>query len=166
MTKSSNNCIENEIMQIDDYIINNNNKGALMFIENALKLDDYIRLKEEAFGGVCHRQAAQASLDGSTYVLHVEVDGKTIGMARIIGDGGFVNYLADMIVATEYQGKGIGSAIMERILSFVQSNILDGGQTMIDLAAAKGKEGFYEKYGFKSRPNDREGHGMQLRLKN
>ena len=101
----------------------------------------------------------------AAYTLHVEAKGETIGMARIIGDGGFINYLVDVIVTPSYQGKGVGRAIMERVITFVISNIPKGGRTMIDLSSAKDKEGFYEKFGFVSRPNEKEGAGMQLRLK-
>jgi len=139
----------------------------IIFKENSLPVDDFIRLKREAFGANCNypRDISQASLDGSLYVLHVEVEGKIIGMSRIIGDGGFVNYLADMIVMPEYQNMGVGRMILERMISYVKSSIPEGGRTMIALAAAKGKEGFYEKLGFISRPNKHEGHGMQLKLK-
>ena len=138
----------------------------LIFIENRLKLDDFLRLKEEAFGNEdCHRETSRLSLEGSLYVLHVELDGNVIGMARVLGDGGCVNYIADMIIVPSYQGMGIGKLIMQRMINFIQANIPEGGNTMIDLAAAVGKEGFYEKFGFKARPNETQGHGMQLRLK-
>lgn len=146
-------------------MIDNKITTEYIFIENMLKLDDYIRLKEEAFGGDCHRETAKASLNGSLYVLHAEVDSEVIGMARIIGDGGFVNYLADMIIVPAFQARGIGCAIMERMIAFIKSNIPEGGRSMIALTVAKGKEGFYEKFGFKILPDETNGHGMRLRLK-
>ena len=138
---------------------------SLIFIENGLNLDDFIRLKDEAFGGEdCHRETSRLSLKGSLYVLHVEFESQVIGMARVLGDGGCVFYFADIIVTPLYQRKGIGKLIMQKIIAFVQSSIPEGGNTMIDLAAAVGIEKFYKKFDFKSRPNDTQGHGMQLRL--
>ena len=37
-----------------------------------------------------------------------------------------------------------------------------GDKIMFILGAAKGKEGFYEKFGFKVRPNDFNGSGMSM----
>ena len=134
----------------------------VIFKENALPLDDFIRLKEQAFGRPCHNNTALRSLMGSSYVLHAEIDGEIVGMARIVGDGGFVNYIADVIVMPEHQGKGLGRQIMERILEYIKQNISLGGRAGISLFAAKSKEGFYEKFGFKSRPDEIYGAGMQL----
>lgn len=33
---------------------------------------------------------------------------------------------------------------------------------MFILGAAKGKEAFYEKFGFNKRPNEQSGHGMSM----
>ena len=140
------------------------NDAEIIFKENSLSLDDFIRLKKQAFGGTCPRNTALRSLKGSAYVLHAEIDGEVIATARIISDGGFVNYLADMIVVPEYQGMGIGRLIMERIIAYVKSNIPKCGRSMIALSAAKSKEGFYEKFGFKPRPDEKFGAGMQLWL--
>lgn len=37
-----------------------------------------------------------------------------------------------------------------------------GDKIMFILGAAKGKEDFYEKFGFKQRPNDFSGSGMSM----
>lgn len=58
----------------------------------------------------------------------------------------------------EYQGKGIGKKLMDKIMGyFDRRGIRDA---MIGLMAAKGKEGFYKKYGFMTRPNKKHGAGM------
>lgn len=142
-----------------------NNKAEYIFIENELSLDDFIRLKEEAFGMPCPKGTALASLKGSRYLLHIELNDEVIGMARVVGDGGFVNYLADVIVTTDHQGKGIGRLIMERIIKYAESSLPKGGRSLVCLFAAKSKEPFYEKFGFKSRPDERFGAGMQMWLK-
>ena len=138
---------------------------SYLFIENGLKLDDFIRLKDKAFGSVSYRETAKIALEGSRYVIHVEIDGETIGMARLISDGGLVNFIADMIVTPCHQGKGLGQRIMERVMDYIDKNIPTGGQTMIGLFAAKGKEGFYQRFGFSSRTEAGLGHGMQMYLK-
>ena len=141
------------------------NDGKIIFKENSLPLTDFIRLKEQAFGKPCHKSTALRSLKGSAYVLHAEIAGEVIGMARIVGDGGFVNYIADVIVVPEHQGKGLGRKIMERTLLYVRQNIRLSERTGVFLFAAKSKEGFYEKFGFKARPDETFGAGMQLWLR-
>ena len=53
-----------------------------------------------------------------------------------------------MVVAPEYQGRGIGKAVAEKLLAYAQSRLPPGGRTSVQLIAAGGKEGFYEKLGF------------------
>ena len=52
-----------------------------------------------------------------------------------------------MVVAPEYQGRGIGKAVAEKLLAYAQSRLPPGGRTSVQLIAAEGKEGFYEKLG-------------------
>ena len=51
------------------------------------------------------------------------------------------------MIAPEYQGRGIGKAVAEKLLAYAQSRLPPGGRTSVQLIAAGGKEGFYEKLG-------------------
>ena len=66
-----------------------------------------------------------------------------------------------MVVAPEYQGRGIGKAVAEKLLAYAQSRLPPGGRTSVQLIAAGGKEGFYEKRGFRKMPGG--GCGFALR---
>jgi ribosomal protein S18 acetylase RimI-like enzyme len=62
------------------------------------------------------RQAAERGLPDSIYSVLVK-DGKTpIGMGRVIGDSGCHCQVVDICVLPEYQGRGIGKMIMEKIM--------------------------------------------------
>lgn len=66
-----------------------------------------------------------------------------IGFARVITDGEYNGVIYDLCVLPEYQSKGIGKLIMDAILKKLHPlNII--------LYAVPGKEGFYEKLGFKT----------------
>jgi len=65
---------------------------------------------------------------------------------------------------TEYQGRGIGSEIVKTLIEYVKKNSLPQTEILLCLMSAKGKEGFYEKSGFKSRPNEFEGAGMGMEI--
>ncbi|TAN44226.1 MAG: N-acetyltransferase [Nitrospirae bacterium] len=69
-------------------------------------------------------------------------DGKLIGAGRGISDGALRAAIYDLVVLPEYQGKGIGTMIMEYLLERSNAEI-------IMLFANPGKEPFYGKFGFR-----------------
>ena len=82
---------------------------------------------------------------------------RLVGAAHMCSDGGLHAIIYDVIVAPEYQGRGIGKQIMERMVQ----ECLDAQIGTIQLFCAPGKQLFYEKLGFVVRPAD--GPGMQYR---
>lgn len=100
---------------------------------------------------------AQKGLDNSLYGVSVYDGDKLIGMARVIGDGYTCFYVQDVLVNPEYQGLGIGKNIMNRIVAFLDNVDQDA---IVALMSSKGREGFYEQFGFIRRPNDNYGCGM------
>jgi GNAT superfamily N-acetyltransferase len=100
----------------------------------------------------------QLGLDGSLFGVCAELAGEVIGTARVVGDGRSVFYVQDVIVTPGHQGRGIGKAMMEKVMGFIASHACTGA--VVGLMAAKGREPFYEKFGFASRPDDRYGAGM------
>jgi nitroreductase/GNAT superfamily N-acetyltransferase len=93
------------------------------------------------------------------YMVHA-LNGRNevIGTARIIGDEGLIYYVQDVMVLPEYQNQGIGKRLMDRIMGYLEEH--KRNRLRIGLMAAKGKEGFYGKYGFVERPNETQGPGM------
>jgi len=71
----------------------------------------------------------------------------------------------DVLVLPEYQRKGIGKTMMSKIMEYVRSKLSEGYFIQVDLMVAKGKEKFYEKFGFVKRPDDNFGCGMTQRIK-
>ena len=55
--------------------------------------------------------------------------------------------IVDVVVRPEYQGKGIGSQIMDRLIGYVDSQTPVGGRSSVQLIAEKGKEEFYIQCG-------------------
>lgn len=129
-----------------------------------LYVDDYITLREAVgWGKLCDEQAQQGLLN-SAYVIGCYENDKIIGSARIIWDKGYISYLADVMVMPEYQGMGIGCKMVEMAIAFMKSQIKSGWKIKMVLVSAKGKEGFYRKFGFIERPNEDAGAGMDLWL--
>jgi len=49
-------------------------------------------------------------------------EGKTIGMGRVVGDGGLQAFVTDVIVDKEWQGRGVGSRIMLLLMEYIEEN--------------------------------------------
>jgi ribosomal protein S18 acetylase RimI-like enzyme len=79
---------------------------------------------------------------GSQVTVFAFDDENMVGTARAISDGVKQAAIYDVAILPEYQGKGIGKIMMESIMNKLQ------GCNFI-LYANVGKEGFYEKLGFK-----------------
>ena len=108
-------------------------------------------------------QSIEISLRNTEFCIAAYVDSVLVGMGRIVGDKGFVYFIADIIVKPEYQGKKIGAKIMDSIMLYLEENAPKN--SYITLMAAKGKEGFYEKFGFFKRPTEKFGCGMMIELR-
>ena len=108
---------------------------------------------------------AETALKNTPFSITAFDDDRLVGIGRIIGDGALIWYIQDVIVLPEYQGKGIGTAIMNYLIEYAKSNSIPNEGFTIGLMAAKGKEVFYEKLGFHIRPNEQnehEGSGMVI----
>ena len=84
-----------------------------------------------------HRRAFEAS-HTTVFIYHGD---RLIGFGRQFGIGAYRAAVIDC-ASPEYQGKRIGKTIMDHILSGVfHCNVI--------LYASPGKEGFYQKHGFR-----------------
>ncbi len=84
-------------------------------------------------------------------------DDRLVGFGRVVTDHVMHAMIFDMIILPEYQGRGIGTMILNRLVE----RCLALGIRDIQLFCARGKIGFYEKNGFEARADDAP--GMQLR---
>lgn len=87
-------------------------------------------------------------------------DKRTIGMGRIVGDGGIQLFITDIIVHKEWQNQGIGNAIMNSLMKYIEEEVPQ--YVFVGLFSALNRHTFYEKYGFFTRPNEKFGPGMML----
>lgn len=107
------------------------------------------------------------SLDNSMFKITAIEDGKAVGIARIIGDYATHGLLSDVIVHPDYQGKGIGKAMITTLLDSLQQFVDDGrDEFLLEALPTNGKEGFYVKCGFKYKPENMAGVYLWLKNKN
>lgn len=136
----------------------------IQLIDNGLCAENYIYLRNEVGFSKTPIDQTQKALANGLFSVVAQCNGKNAGMGRLVGDGIMYWYIQDVAVLPEYQGQGIGKAIVKRLMQYVEEHSIPGTYTTIGLMAAKDKDAFYEKLGFISRPNDTCGSGMIKRF--
>lgn len=134
--------------------------------ENKLTVEDYNTLRNSVEWVTIDPKQVFHALKNSIYTISITDDKQIIAMGRLVGDG-FINYyIQDVVVLPIYQGKKIGQLVIETLLAYIKNHALPASTIAIGLVAAKGKEEFYQKFGFVSLPNETSGAGMKLMLIN
>ena len=124
-------------------------------------VDDFLRLRKVSGLSEKTRQAAELGLPNTWYAVTVQYQGRTIGMGRIIGDGGTAFQITDMAVEPEHQGKGLGKRIMAALVDHIQATVPDTGY--ISLIADGDAQHLYAQFGFE--PVTPKSVGMAMWLK-
>jgi GNAT superfamily N-acetyltransferase len=128
-------------------------------IDNQLKADDFIRLFVSAGWGELPPELVETALRGSWATFSVCTEGRTIAMARLLGDGAMSFFLKDFVVEPQYQGQGIGRALLTHVENYIARQLKPGWQGYLQLVSAKGKEAFYGKCGYAIHPHEHSGAG-------
>ncbi|HXV66815.1 MAG TPA: GNAT family N-acetyltransferase [Nitrosopumilaceae archaeon] len=90
------------------------------------------------------------------HLVYVAISGdKVVGSTtmliepKFIHEGGNVGHIEDVVIAKEYQGKGIGEKLVQSLLEFAKEN--NCYKTILD--CSDDVKPFYEKIGFKRHSN-------------
>ncbi|MCQ2593078.1 MAG: GNAT family N-acetyltransferase [Treponema sp.] len=135
----------------------------MVIIEDDLTFEEFKNLRNTTSWTKLTDIQIENVVKNSTFKVRAKIQGKTVGMGRVLYDFGYTAYIADIIVAPEAQGKGIGRKIVERLIQHVKENAVETDFLNISLMAAPGKSGFYEKLGFVKR-EEANGYGMVMRI--
>ena len=95
-------------------------------------------------------------------VLDVKVfyEKQLVGIGRVVGDARIVFFLKDIIVHPKFRNKGVGTIVVNTLLERIRLICCD--HAYVGLMSTVGAEGFYEKFGFITRPNNHFGSGMVM----
>ena len=118
----------------------------MKYIERKILVDEYLTLRRSVGWRDTAIEKTKIALQNSLYSIVVEENGSVIGMGRIVGDGGIYYYIQDVIVIPERQNCGIGTNIMEHLISYI-NQVAEPG-SFIALMSAEGRskyEPFEEK---------------------
>lgn len=130
---------------------------------DTLKLEEYISILNAVEWKIPTIRLLKISLEKGKNVKCV-VDGKTIGMARFVTEGGYAGLLMDVVVIPEYQGHGYGKLLVKSLIDSIKDGLEDNEEIMIQLLSAPGKQSFYNLFGFKVKKEIAE-DGMYMWLK-
>lgn len=126
--------------------------------EELPSVTEYVRLREEAGLGSRTKDAAERALPNSIYGVTV-VDGEeVVGMGRLIGDDGCFYQIVDIAVAPAYQGRGLGTEIVQALVDYLHENAPPSAY--VSLIADV--NGFYEQFGFEDTAPDSKGMCMKI----
>jgi GNAT superfamily N-acetyltransferase len=108
---------------------------------------DYLTLRGAAGLSSKRPDQALAAVAGAWADVHVVHDGaETVGMGRVIGDGGWYFHIVDMAVLPEHQRQGLGDAILIALLALIREGAPPGA--WVSLLADPPGRSLYARHGF------------------
>jgi GNAT superfamily N-acetyltransferase len=132
--------------------------GYEMWIETPT-VEEYRRLRVVSGLSAKSLEAAEAGLPNTCFAVVIRKDREAVGMGRVIGDGGLFYQVVDIAVDPAHQGKGLGKAIVGRLVEYLRDAALPG--TYVSLIADGEAHRLYAQYGFE--PTAPASIGMWLR---
>lgn len=138
-----------------------------MDIINSISVKDFQRLHIMLGWKFLDNKKVEKSIKNSMLKVSCIEDGKTVGIARVVGDGFTHGFLTGVIVDPNYQGKGIGKAMITHLLARLQQYVNKNcDEFMLELTPTKDNAEFYVKCGFKHKPNKIEGCYLWIKNQN
>ena len=131
--------------------------------ENNKNVEEFNKLYDSVGWGAYNKEISNKALDNTFYSVSVYDDDIIIGYGRLIGDTICFIYIHDIMVVPEYQAKGIGTLIMNKLLEKIEEIKKENPSLRVYLGASKNKEDFYKKFGFIERTDAGLGAGMILK---
>lgn len=121
-------------------------------IEYNINANEFIEMVKSVGWNTYNEVQVKKALNNTMYMVKILVDNKLAGIGRLVGDYSIVCILSDVCVKPEYQGNGIGQIIVNRLKELIDKNIKPGEKMQIELTPTAGNEEFYQKCGFKYKP--------------
>ncbi|QVK18393.1 GNAT family N-acetyltransferase [Mycoplasmatota bacterium] len=133
---------------------------AMKIVENTLTSQIFSELRNTGPFMPYEEEDIIYALEHSLFNVVIYDEQKAVGIARLIGDNRLTFIIKDVVVLPRYQKMGVGDLLMKQLLKYIDANAC--ANAYIGLMSTPHKEGFYEKYGFIRRPNEKYGAGMVM----
>ncbi|THV23153.1 GNAT family N-acetyltransferase [Peteryoungia ipomoeae] len=110
------------------------------------QVDDYLKLRREAGLSPFSREAAERGLPNSIFAVSLMHGGETVGMGRIIGDGGCFFQVTDIAILPAHQGRGLAKWIMQALTDYINEALPK--TAYVSLIADVPANRLYQQFGF------------------
>jgi GNAT superfamily N-acetyltransferase len=129
---------------------------VIVYKESPPGADGYMDLFETTGWNKVYKATAaelETALGRSWYCVAAYDCGSLVGFGRVLSDGVLYAMIYDVIVRPTHQHRGIGTAIVTRLVDKCVSE----GLRAVQLSAAKNTAPFYHRHGFVERSPDAPG---------
>ncbi|MEM9798395.1 MAG: GNAT family N-acetyltransferase [Pseudomonadota bacterium] len=82
---------------------------------------EYVALRAATGLGPRSEASARRALPQSLHAVCVRDGDRLVAMGRAVGDGGCFVLLTDMAVAPDWQGRGLGRALLNRLIAWCET---------------------------------------------
>jgi GNAT superfamily N-acetyltransferase len=132
---------------------------ALRIVERAPTVEEYQRLVTAVEWYVKEDTLVEKLLQAPLYAIVAEdaISNKVVGCVLLVGDGASFYYIKDVMVDPAWQGKRVGTALMQRVNEWLETNAAD--HALVGLYTGENLAPFYRQFGF------RESFGMCRRIR-
>lgn len=124
-----------------------------IILEENITVDEFLEVIESVGFKTYSKEQGEKALKNTMYMVKAIINNKVVGIGRVVGDYSIVCCLSDICVRPEYQGKGIGLKIVNRLREMIEAGVKEGEKMQIELTPTAGNEEFYKKAGFKYKPD-------------
>ena len=122
-------------------------------LDYSFSINEFLEMVESVGWKTYSEIQVEKALKNTMYMVKATVDGELAGIGRVVGDYSIVCVLTDICVKPEFQGHGIGLKITNELKRLIETNVNEGEKMQIELTPTAGNEAFYEKAGFKYKPD-------------
>jgi GNAT superfamily N-acetyltransferase/uncharacterized glyoxalase superfamily protein PhnB len=135
--------------------------SSVEIVERLPNLDEYLALFQAVgWANLTRPETAEQAIAGARFGVVAMDAGRVIGTGLILGDGVSFAYLKDIMVHPDWQGRGVGTRVVQTLLDHIRQT--RQSRMLVTLFTGAGLASFYERFGFCG--PDAGLYGMSLHL--
>lgn len=123
-----------------------------ILVEYDITPEEFLELIESVGFKTYSKDQVIKALNNTMYMVKITVNGELAAMGRVVGDESIVCMLSDVCVKPKFQKKGLGLKVITKLREMIEENVKEGEKMQIELIPTAGNEKFYERGGFKYKP--------------
>ena len=126
-------------------------------VKDYIDVDDFNIIRKSVGWKELNRKQLKKAIDNSMFNVSIYDSNRCIGIGRIVGDGVLKGILTDIMVLSEYQGKGVGRLIVTALINRLDTLVKEGECFQLEATPTYSNRNFYIKCGMKYKPEVQDG---------